>query len=103
SFPQRRSSDLWKPDVIVHCGALTHVDYCETNQEESYQKTVVSTHNLVAIAKACGSRFVYLSTDYVFDGEHGPYRETDPVNPISIYGAHKLQAEQYALEHLPDT
>jgi dTDP-4-dehydrorhamnose reductase len=93
----------WKPDVIVHCGALTHVDYCETNQEESYQKTVVSTHNLVAIAKACGSRFVYLSTDYVFDGEHGPYRETDPVNPISIYGAHKLQAEQYALEHLPDT
>lgn len=93
----------WKPDVIVHCGALTHVDYCETNQEESYQKTVVSTHNLVAIAKACGSRFVYLSTDYVFDGEQGPYRETDPVNPISIYGAHKLQAEQYALEHLPDT
>src|SRR5690606_71498 len=54
-------------------------------------------------AKACGSKFVYLSTDYVFDGEHGPYRETDSVNPISIYGAHKLQAEQYALEHLPDT
>src|SRR4051812_35708537 len=62
------------PDVIVHCGALTHVDYCETHEEESYQKTVQSTKNLIDLAKECNARFVYISTDYVFDGREGPYR-----------------------------
>src|SRR5213076_84950 len=45
----------WKPDVIVHCGALTHVDYCETHEEESYTQTVTSTKNLVALSKTCGA------------------------------------------------
>ena len=72
----------YKPDVIIHCGALTHVDHCETHEEESYQKTVQSTKNLLAIAKQCNARFVYISTDYVFDGKEGPYTEDAPVNPI---------------------
>jgi dTDP-4-dehydrorhamnose reductase len=88
------------PDVIVHCGALTHVDYCETNQEESYTKTVVSTENLIDIASDLGAKMVYISTDYVFDGQHGPYRETDEVNPISVYAHHKLLAEQKVLHCL---
>ena len=62
------------PDVIVHCGALTHVDYCETHEDESYEKTVKSTQNLIAVAKQCGAKLVYLSTDYVFDGVEGPYK-----------------------------
>lgn len=93
----------WSPDVIVHCGALTHVDYCESHEEESYQKTVQSTRNLLELAKQCRARFVYISTDYVFDGEKGPYQETDPVAPLSIYGRHKLEAEQLALDTLGDT
>lgn len=93
----------WKPDVIVHCGALTHVDYCETHEEESYQKTVQSTINLIAVAKSCNARLVYISTDYVFDGREGPYREDAPLNPLSIYARHKLEAEQLALAELPDT
>lgn len=91
----------FKPDVIVHCGALTHVDYCEDHIDESYQKTVQSTLNLLALAQQCGSRFVFLSTDYVFDGQAGPYAETDEVNPLSVYAKHKLEAEEAvkAVEH----
>lgn len=90
----------FNPDVIVHCGALTHVDYCEQNPEESHQKTVVSTNNVIALAKACNAKMVYISTDYVFDGVRGPYREDDEVNPISVYGRHKLEAEQAVLKEI---
>lgn len=90
------------PDVIVHCGALTHVDYCETHPEESYEKTVQSTINLVKLAQDIKSRMVYISTDYVFDGEDGPYTEDAPVHPISVYAAHKLEAEQLVLKELQD-
>ncbi len=93
----------YKPDVIVHCGALTHVDYCETHEDESYQKTVQSTKNLVTVAMQCNARFVYISTDYVFDGKNGPYTEDAPVNPLSVYARHKLEAEQLALKELPNT
>lgn len=91
------------PDVIVHCGALTHVDYCEDHVEESYEKTVQSTKNLIALAQKCNARFVYISTDYVFDGENGPYTEEAPVNPLSVYAKHKLEAETLALQEIKDT
>lgn len=90
------------PDVIVHCGALTHVDYCETHEEESYEKTVQSTINLISLAKECNAKMVYISTDYVFDGTDGPYREDGPINPLSVYARHKLDAEQKVLAELPD-
>ncbi|PZF73657.1 SDR family oxidoreductase [Taibaiella soli] len=89
------------PDVIVHCGALTHVDYCEQHPEESYTQTVTSTINLIAVAKKCNAKMVYISTDYVFDGKNGPYTEEAPVNPISVYGRHKLEAEQMVLNEIP--
>ncbi|RYD51061.1 MAG: SDR family oxidoreductase [Sphingobacteriales bacterium] len=90
----------WKPDVIVHCGALTHVDYCESHIEESYLKTVKSTETLVEVAKQIGAGFVYFSTDYVFDGISGPYKEEDSVNPLSVYGQHKLEGEQLVLREV---
>lgn len=101
--PENFDVRAFNPDVIVHCGALTHVDYCETNPEESYEKTVQSTKNLVALAKDCQAKFVFISTDYVFDGKEGPYREDAPLNPLSIYGRHKLEAETLALKELPET
>ncbi len=93
----------YNPDIIVHCGALTHVDYCETHENESYQQTVQSTQNLVDVAKQCGATFVYISTDYVFDGKNGPYREDAPLNPLSVYARHKLEAEQMALREIENT
>lgn len=93
----------YKPDVIVHCGALTHVDYCETHEDESYQQTVQSTRNLVDVAKQCSAAFVYISTDYVFDGKNGPYREDAPLNPLSVYARHKLEAEQLAIKEIENT
>ena len=88
----------FEPAVVVHCGALTFVDYCENHIEESHLKTVTSTANALALAAQYRATFVYLSTDYVFDGQHGPYTEADPVNPICVYGAHKLEAEQLVLK-----
>jgi dTDP-4-dehydrorhamnose reductase len=88
----------YNPTHILHAGALTHVDYCEQHPEESYQQTVASTNNLLAIADKLGSKFIYISTDYVFDGEAGPYHEKSRVNPISMYGRHKLEAEEGVLK-----
>lgn len=89
----------FQPDVLVHCGALTWVDYCEEHPEESHQKTVLSTQNAVELAKKFNCKLVYISSDYVFDGKQGPYREEDAVNPLSVYGKHKLEAEQLVTDH----
>lgn len=92
--------DAFRPDVIIHCGALTHVDYCEDHIEESYQKTVQSTLNLIEISKRLNAKLVYISTDYVFDGKSGPYHEDAPLNPLSVYARHKLEAEQAVLTEM---
>lgn len=84
----------FRPTHILHAGALTHVDYCEQHPEESYEKTVVSTKNVIALAKQQQATIIYVSTDYVFNGEEGPYVETDKLDPISFYARHKLEAEQ---------
>jgi len=89
------------PDVIVHCGALTFVDYCEQHPGESYEKTVISTENVISIARDCGAKMVFISTDYIFDGKDGPYLEDAAPNAISIYGQHKLEAEQLVLADIP--
>lgn len=82
-------------DVVIHTGALTNVDLCEIDKELSYRENVITTkiiteniskHNL-------NCQFIYLSTDYVFDGIKGPYFECDNPNPINIYGMHKLECE----------
>ena len=85
--------DNFKPTHILHAGALTHVDYCESHQEESYLKTVQSTKNILSLAEKLSSKVIYISTDYVFDGLAGPYDEEAQVNPLSIYAKHKLEAE----------
>lgn len=91
------------PDYIIHCGALTWVDYCEDHQDESYQKTVQSTLNLIELSKKCNSQLVFISTDYVFDGKNGPYSEDHPTNALSVYGKHKLEAEEAVLKELPQS
>lgn len=84
----------FNPNVILHCGALTHVDYCEQNEAESYEKTVTSTKNMIVLANELNAKLVFISTDYIFDGKDGPYDEDAVPNALSIYGKHKLEAEQ---------
>ncbi|MFN8282009.1 MAG: SDR family oxidoreductase [Chitinophagales bacterium] len=100
--PENFNVHDFKPTVIVHCGALTHVDYCEQNEAESYVKTVVSTQNMITLAGQLEAKLVFISTDYIFDGESGPYDEEAKVNPLSIYGRHKLKAEQAVIAANPD-
>jgi len=99
--PDNVDLDEFRPEVILNCGALTHVDYCEQNPEESFQKTVLSHQTVLEWAKKYNARVAYISTDYVFDGVGGPYLETDIVNPISIYGEHKLEAEKLTMAQHP--
>ena len=102
SDPNNADIESFNPDIIVHCGALTWVDYCEENEEESFEKTVQSTINALELAKKFKSRFVYLSTDYVFDGAKGFYTETDEVNPLGVYARHKLESEKHIQSKLED-
>ena len=78
------------------------MDYCEEHVAESYQKTVVSTMNVIELCEHCGSKMIYISTNYVFDGTAGPYDENAEVNPVSVYGKHKLEAEKAVLSRLHD-
>jgi dTDP-4-dehydrorhamnose reductase len=81
------------PDIIFNAAAATNVDWCEENREEAWKTNVVGVENLIDAARKVGAKLVHVSTDYVFDGKHGPYREDDRPNPISYYGKTKLAAE----------
>ena len=83
-----------KPDVVVHAATLTDVDKCETNKELAWKVNVEGTKNIVEAAKSAGSFLIYISTDYVFSGEKGNYKETDKPDPINYYGLTKLKAEE---------
>jgi dTDP-4-dehydrorhamnose reductase len=89
--------DKIKPDLIIHCAALTSVDYCAENPDQAYKVNVLSTINLVKIAKKIKAYFVHISTDSVFDGIKGDYKEGDIKNPLNIYGKTKLEAEDKVL------
>jgi len=84
-----------KPEVIIHTAALTNVDECEVNKELAYELNVEGTKRLVELAKDSGAFFVYASTDYVFSGANGGYKEEDKPNPINYYGHTKLLGEKY--------
>lgn len=86
-----------KPEVIIHSAALTNVDYCEDHKEEAILTNANGTKNIVDAAKKNNAKVVYVSTDFVFDGKKGMYKEDDPVNPISVYAYSKLLGEYYTL------
>jgi dTDP-4-dehydrorhamnose reductase len=81
------------PNLIIHCGAITNVDWCESNSEETFDVNSVAAERMAQIARKIGARFVFISTDSVFDGESGNYRESDPTGPINVYASSKVEAE----------
>src|SRR5579872_368479 len=82
-----------KPDVIIHLAAMTNVNQCETEKEMALKINAKSTAILSEQAKKHGSFLVYVSTDYVFDGEDGMKKESDTTNPVGYYGKSKLEGE----------
>jgi dTDP-4-dehydrorhamnose reductase len=83
------------PDMIIHCAALTNVDFCETNPEINYRVNALGTENVALAAQKVKASLVYISTDYVFDGEKGsPYIEYDLPRPLNHYGLAKLAGER---------
>lgn len=83
-----------KPDIVVHAGAISKPDDCELNKEFAYQTNVVSTQLLLAQSQLLKSFFVYVSTDFVFDGQKGMYVEDDIPKPVNFYGETKLLSEK---------
>ena len=83
-----------QPDTIIHCAALTQVDECEENPIKAWEINVTATRFLVDAAKKINAFFIFLSTDFVFDGMNGPYKEEDTVAPVSYYGSTKVAAEK---------
>ena len=82
-----------KPDVVVHAAALSDVDKCERERELAWKINVEGTSTIARLCHKYDCFLVYVSTDYVFDGDRGSYRETDPTNPINHYGVTKLRGE----------
>ena len=95
-----------RPDVVIHCAAMTKVDDCETNRDLAFRLNEDGTRNVALAAKLCGARLFAISTDYVFSGEppREPWAwgEQDIPRPRTVYGASKFAGEQMAQLIHPD-
>lgn len=84
----------FQPQVIINTAAMTNVDECETKREECWGTNVTAVENFVHAIGNAAIHFVHLSTDFVFDGEAGPYKEEDQPNPLSYYALSKYESEK---------
>ncbi|CQR70489.1 dTDP-4-dehydrorhamnose reductase [Sporomusa ovata DSM 2662] len=84
-----------RPQAVIHCAAYTNVDGAESDADGAFRVNVIGAQNLAAGCLETGARMVYVSTDYVFDGQTNTlYHEFDPVNPQTVYGRTKWQGEE---------
>jgi len=90
----KRLFDKTKPNVVVHSAALTDVDKCEKEKDLAWKINVESTSNIAQLCHKHNCFLVYVSTDYVFNGEKGNYKETEQTAPINNYGLTKLKGEE---------
>jgi dTDP-4-dehydrorhamnose reductase len=89
-----------QPALIVNAAAYTAVDRAEDEPSRAFAVNTTGVANLAHAAEQCGARLLHISTDYVFDGsKEGWYSETDPVNPLGVYGRSKAEGERSALEY----
>lgn len=83
------------PSVVIHTAALTDVDYCEDHHKEAWNINAMGTENIVKACEKADCKLIYVSTDFVFDGEKGTYKEEDKTNPLNYYALTKLKGEEY--------
>ena len=89
----RRAFNLWAPDLVIHSAAERRPDRVEKNPDLAERLNVGSTETLARLAAERGASFIYISTDYVFDGQRPPYGTDSETNPLNSYGKMKLQGE----------
>jgi dTDP-4-dehydrorhamnose reductase len=83
----------YNPDVVINTAAMTNVDACELKKDKCLASNVDAVASLISFCEQYNSHLIQLSTDFVFDGEHGPYIESDIPNPLSFYARSKYDAE----------
>ena len=83
----------FSPTVVINCAAMTNVDQCETDRDACWRINADAVETLARNCHATGARLIQISTDFVFDGQGGPYREGDRPNPLNFYAKSKLAAE----------
>lgn len=88
-----------KPEAIIHAAAYTDVDGCEINKDLAWKVNAQATKHIAKTSNNISAHLTYVSTDYVFDGEKGFYKEEDQPSPISYYGYTKLKAEDFVKKH----
>ncbi|NMG22363.1 SDR family oxidoreductase [Brasilonema bromeliae] len=93
----------FQPAAVIHTAALSQPNFCQTHPEASYAINVTASCNIAGLCADSCIPCAFTSTDLVFDGLNAPYRETDPVCPVNIYGEQKVMAEEGMLERYPMT
>lgn len=91
-----------QPEILIHAAAKRNTKYCEKNPEEAYRVNVEGTKNIVNACKNVNTKMVFFSSDLVFGGTKGKYKEEDKVNPLNTYGKQKVIAEKIIRDNLDD-
>ena len=92
---QKKWFQIIKPDVVINTAALSVPDYCETYHEEALKLNAIAVENMARLCETNNSRFIHLSTDFVFDGKSDKlYIESDEPNPVNYYGVTKWEGEK---------
>ncbi|MEA3505813.1 MAG: NAD(P)-dependent oxidoreductase, partial [Bacteroidota bacterium] len=92
-----------RPEIIIHLAAISNANLCENNPELSEAINVTGTKNITEIAERYSIKLLFTSTDLVFDGNNAPYTENSRAKPISVYGKHKVIAEQIVSSYFKST
>lgn len=82
------------PEIIINTAAMTQVDLCETERELCWKANVEAVQNLIDACQKHTTHFIHVSTDFIFDGSHGPLDESEEPDPVNFYGESKLEAER---------
>ncbi|GFD95367.1 NAD(P)-dependent oxidoreductase [Alteromonas sp. KUL156] len=88
----------YKPDVIVNTAAMTNVDACETNKQACDNLNIDVVQYLKNYSEENKTHLIHISTDFIFDGKNGPYKESDKPNPLNYYGLSKLKSEELLIK-----
>jgi dTDP-4-dehydrorhamnose reductase len=86
--------EKFKPDVVIHTASIGSPDFAEQNKDLTWQINVEGTKNILSLCKRFNSKFIFISSNGIYDGERAPYREDDIPEPINYYGIVKLEGEK---------